>query len=174
MSLAFSDVNKRINDGLNVNHVSKSAAYTLLDSDIIVGVDSSGGIVTVTLASAQTQKGKCYIINDEGGAAATNTITIDTEGSENIDGSATATLTVNNSTLRVYSDGAVDLAAERRRLEGELAESEAVARRLTIRLNDPLFLAKAPTDVVERERERLEAVQGRQVQLREFLQQLGA
>ena len=67
----------------------------------------------------------------------------------------------------------VDLTAERRRLEGELAESQAVAGRLAARLDDAQFLSKAPAEVVDRERERLEAVQGRQAQLSELLQQLG-
>jgi len=105
MSLAFSDVNAKINDGLLVEHTVKTAAYTALKRDVIIGADTTGGILTITLPSAQTVKGKIYIINDEGGAAATNTITIATEGSETIDGSATATIVADDASLRLYSNG---------------------------------------------------------------------
>ena len=64
-------------------------------------------------------------------------------------------------------------AAERKRLQGELDESEAVAGRLSGRLGNEQFIGKAPADVVERERQRLAGLQERQAQLRALLTELG-
>lgn len=92
-------------DGVIMGHVSKSANYTATVDDCIIGVDTSGGAVTITLPSAGAVAGKIYIINDEGGAAGTNNITVATEGSETINGADTQTISANYGSLRVYSDG---------------------------------------------------------------------
>ena len=87
------------------SQVSKDSNYTASASDFIIGVDTSSSAVTITLPSSAVSAGKIYIINDEGGNAGTNNITVATEGSETIDGSASATISSNNGTLRLYSDG---------------------------------------------------------------------
>ena len=92
-------------NGLIVKHVSKSANYTATTSDFIIGVDTSSSAVTVTLDSDLVSEGRVIIINDEGGNAGTNNITVATEGSEKIDGNATATISTDNASLRLYSDG---------------------------------------------------------------------
>ncbi|HHV54422.1 MAG TPA: valine--tRNA ligase [Firmicutes bacterium] len=51
--------------------------------------------------------------------------------------------------------GMVDLAAEKARLEKELAQARTEAERSARRLADERFVAKAPPSVVEREKERL-------------------
>lgn len=76
------------------------------DAGWIYPVDTSGGAVTVTLASAMVAEGAHVIVNDEGGAAGTNAITIDTEGSETIDGATSQSVGSNYGTLTFYSDGA--------------------------------------------------------------------
>jgi len=91
--------------GLIVNQVSKSANYTTTKNDFIIGVDTSSAAVTITLSSDSVEAGRVVIINDEGGNAGSNNITIATEGSETIDGSATATISTNNASLRLYSNG---------------------------------------------------------------------
>lgn len=91
--------------GIATAHTSKSADYTTTGNDVIVGVDSSGGAVTITLASATVTAGRMVIIKDEGGQAGTNNITIATEGSETIDGAASKTISTNYGVLRLYSDG---------------------------------------------------------------------
>ncbi len=91
--------------GLTVKHVSKSANYTATVNDYLIGVDTTGGAVTITLPSAGAIAGKVFVINDEGGNAGTANITIATEGSETIDGSATATISTNYASLKIYSDG---------------------------------------------------------------------
>ena len=89
-----------------VPHVSKSANYTLSKNDRIVGFDTTGGAVTATLPSAgAVRKGQIYFINDEGGNAATNPITVATEGTETINGNATDTINTNYGGQGYYSDG---------------------------------------------------------------------
>ena len=70
--------------------------------------------------------------------------------------------------------GLVDIDAERRRLQGELTEAETNITRLSVRLADPQFTDRAPAEVVQRERSRLEALQGRQARIQELLAQLPA
>ena len=48
----------------------------------------------------------------------------------------------------------VDIAAERKRLEKEVAESQAEVARLEARLKDENFLARAPASVIEKERQK--------------------
>ncbi len=86
----------------------------------------------------------------------------------------TVTLVVQRVAVMLPLGDAVDVDAERRRLQAELEESQTNARRLTGRLADEQFTAKAPADVVERERQRLEAAQARQAHLEELLAQLGS
>jgi valyl-tRNA synthetase len=64
----------------------------------------------------------------------------------------------------------VDLAAERARLGKEIAESEADVARLETRLSDKAFLSKAPTAVVDRERDRLAERKDRLERLRQELE----
>lgn len=82
-----------------------TADTTISTANQIVGVDSSGGVVTITLASAMLAAGAWIIINDEANSGGGNTITIDTEGSETIDGSTSININTNNGSARVYSNG---------------------------------------------------------------------
>ena len=79
-------------------------AYTAKAGDRVIGVNRAG-IVTITLPTAQVRPGRIYTIKDESGAAATNNITVATEGSETIDGSATDVINVNYESKSYYSDG---------------------------------------------------------------------
>ena len=94
-----------VDGGMRVKHTSTTSNYTTKESDFIIGVDTTSAAVTITLASETVTKGRVVIINDEGGHAATNNITIAKEGSETIDGSATTSISSNNGTVRLYSDG---------------------------------------------------------------------
>ena len=68
-----------------------AATYDLLETDYILHVTYTvTGAVTITLPTAQTVSGERIIIKDAGGNAGINNITIDTEGSETIDGDDTA------------------------------------------------------------------------------------
>lgn len=72
--------------------------------DGIIGVNRAGP-VTVTLRTAQLRAGRTCTLKDESGAAATNNITIATEGSETIDGAATDTIAGDYGGVTYYSDG---------------------------------------------------------------------
>jgi valyl-tRNA synthetase len=68
--------------------------------------------------------------------------------------------------------GMVDLAAERRRLEGEVSAVENEIERLERRLKDKTFVAKAPAAVVDKERGKLQVFKDKVVRLRQELAQL--
>jgi len=86
-------------------YVNVSAAtYTAKAGDRVIGVNRAGA-VTVTLPTAEVRKGRSYTIKDESGAAATNNITVATEGAETIDGSATDVMSENYGAKAYYSDG---------------------------------------------------------------------
>jgi hypothetical protein len=81
-----------------------AATYSAKAGDCLVGVNFAGA-VTITLPTAQLRKGRVYTVKDESGAAATNNITVATEGSETIDGSATDVISDNYGSKTYYSDG---------------------------------------------------------------------
>lgn len=82
-----------------------TASTTVSDVGRIYPVDTSGGAVTVTLASAMIADGAHVTVNDEGGAAGTSAVTLATEGSETIDGATSQSIGSNYGTLSLYSDG---------------------------------------------------------------------
>ena len=81
-----------------------AATYAAKAGDRLIGVNRAGA-VTVTLPTAQLRAGRAYTVKDESGAAATNNITVATEGSETIDGSATDTISEDYGSKAYYSDG---------------------------------------------------------------------
>jgi hypothetical protein len=91
-----------------------SANANLLMSDQIVGVDTTGGPVTLTLPNPTTtgrvggydNGSQVFLIQDEGGSAAANNITIQPYGTEKINGTAAARLLSTNwGRLTFYTDG---------------------------------------------------------------------
>ena len=80
------------------------AAYTAKAGDQVVGVNRAG-VVTVTLPTAEVRPGRIYTVKDEPGAASTNNITVATDGSETIDGSATKVMATDCEARSFYSDG---------------------------------------------------------------------
>ena len=75
-------------------------------------------------------------------------------------------------TVTVPLEGLVDLDRERKRLNDELKELEANCARLSARLKDDAFVSRAPEEVVERERQRLERAEERQARVGEILSRL--
>jgi valyl-tRNA synthetase len=57
-------------------------------------------------------------------------------------------------TVELDTSGTVDVAAERRRLEKDLAAAEKELKGTTAKLDNEAFLAKAPADVVDKIRDR--------------------
>jgi valyl-tRNA synthetase len=67
----------------------------------------------------------------------------------------TATLTVTGATVELDTSGAIDVAAERRRLEKDLATAQKEIEQAAAKLGNEAFLAKAPEPVVAKIRARL-------------------
>lgn len=94
----------------NTQNAVASSISTSSD-DYYIGVDSSAGAFTVTLSSADATDGRELVIHDDGGNAATNNVTIDTEGTETISGEAfgggntSIALTSNFQSVKLRSDG---------------------------------------------------------------------
>jgi valyl-tRNA synthetase len=70
-----------------------------------------------------------------------------------------ATLVAEGVTVELDTAGTIDLAAERRRVEKDLAAARAEAEQAQRKLANESFLARAPEDVVAKTRSRLEAAQ---------------
>jgi valyl-tRNA synthetase len=68
--------------------------------------------------------------------------------------------------------GIIDLAAERTRLEKELARLDSDIARVDAKLGNPDFMARAPEEVVEEQRERREDAVSRQSKIGEALRRL--
>jgi len=92
--------------GQRVKVTPVSSDYTVEEGDYIVAVDTSSSAVTVTIPTALVKKtGYVLIIDDQGGNAGSNNITVATAGSEKIDGAASATISTNYASIALYSDG---------------------------------------------------------------------
>jgi valyl-tRNA synthetase len=68
--------------------------------------------------------------------------------------------------------GVIDLAAERTRLAKEMAKCDADIARVDAKLGNPNFVARAPEDVVEEEKEKREEAAARKAKIAEALQRL--
>jgi len=68
--------------------------------------------------------------------------------------------------------GVIDLAAERGRLDKEIAKAEADIKRADAKLSNERFVANAAEEVVEEEREKREAAVARKDRLLEALERL--
>jgi len=70
--------------------------------------------------------------------------------------------------------GVIDLAAERARLDKEKAKAEADIKRVDGKLGNEKFVANAPEEVVEEEREKREQALERLAKITEALERLKA
>jgi valyl-tRNA synthetase len=89
------------------------------------------------------------------------------------EGDAAASLVLKHSTVTVPLAGVVDIDAEIKRLNEELATLARGAKGLEGRLSNEQFLAKAPDAVVEKERERLASLKERRQRVSDILGRLG-
>lgn len=88
------------------DYQSKSSNFSVGTSEYMFGVDTSSGGVTATLpACASAGAGKQYIFKDITGHASTNNISIATNGSEKIDGAASANIMVASGSMTLMTDG---------------------------------------------------------------------
>jgi len=74
--------------------------------------------------------------------------------------SATATLTLDGARVELDTSGAIDVAAERKRLEKDLATARKEVEQANAKLGNADFLAKAPDAVVAKIRKRLADAEG--------------
>ena len=94
-------------------------------------------------------------------------------GSNGVTSDDSVSLVLSKGVVTIPLGGLVDLDKERERLRGEIAEIERNRDRLTTQLSDQRFLSRAPAEVVERERERLESIEERKGRAEDVLSRLG-
>jgi hypothetical protein len=82
-----------------------TAASVSSAGQTIIGVTNTATAVTITLATADVAPGRIIIVKDESGGAATNNITVNTQGGQKIDNVSSVTISANYGVVRVYSDG---------------------------------------------------------------------
>jgi valyl-tRNA synthetase len=68
--------------------------------------------------------------------------------------------------------GVIDLSAERARLDKEIVKAEADIKRVDAKLSNEKFVANAPEEIVEEEKEKREAAVARKTKLQEALERL--
>jgi valyl-tRNA synthetase len=68
--------------------------------------------------------------------------------------------------------GVIDFSAERARLDKELAKAEADIKRVDAKLGNEKFVANAPEEIVEEEKEKREAAEARKARIIEALERL--
>lgn len=95
---------RRAGQGVPVFPVrSVTASETLRESDAFLVVDTTGGSVTLTLPKAATMKGRILWVKK---TVAANTVTLDADGSETIDGATTLAWSTQWVCYTILSDGA--------------------------------------------------------------------
>jgi valyl-tRNA synthetase len=83
-------------------------------------------------------------------------------------------LLVRGETAALPLKGVIDLAAERTRLEKEMSKVEADIKRVDAKLGNANFVARAPEEVVEEEKEKREEALARKQKISEALERLKA
>jgi valyl-tRNA synthetase len=86
---------------------------------------------------------------------------------------ASASLLAEGVTVELDLAGTVDVAAERKRLEKDLAAARKEAQSMTAKLGNEGFTAKAPADVIGKSRARLAAAEEDITRLESRLAALG-
>ncbi len=81
-------------------------------------------------------------------------------------------LLVRGETVALPLKGVIDLAAEKARLEKEKAKADADIARIDAKLGNPDFIARAPEEVVEADREKREEAAARRAKIIEALERL--
>ena len=92
-------------NNLDIDNASSNVTVTPVQSSTLYLVDSSTSEITLTLATSSLESGKQVTFKDSQGSSGTNTITVQTEGSETIDGGGFFTMTANYTSVTITSDG---------------------------------------------------------------------
>mgnify|MGYP003626642059 FL=1 len=105
-NLLFQSDILKMSCGLKLNRTSISATYTASLTDYYIGVDSTGGTISLRLPDASVMlSGQTYVVKDEGGVSNTNAITILASGSQTIDGQNQVLLQSPYAALSLYCNG---------------------------------------------------------------------
>ena len=95
--------------GGSVKYRSKDngdSPYSVVASDYIIGVDTSGGAVQINLQAASSAgAGRMLIIKDIKGTAGANNITVEPNGAELIDRQANVIIAANSGSIIIFCDG---------------------------------------------------------------------
>ena len=94
--------NLDINGSLNFKSVTKTDDYTAAD-EVIIFCNAVSNNITITLPTAATYTDRVYYIKKTDSSG--NTVTIDGNGAETIDGDETQIITVQYVSLTICSDG---------------------------------------------------------------------
>ena len=117
------------------------------------------------------------VIESESGAiralAQIDPLVVGSDNGARTDAGQRVSLVLGSGTVTVPLEGLVDVEQERARLAGELEQIDSNRGRLASRLQDEKFLSRAPEEVVERERGRLEGMEDRRARVLETLAHLG-
>jgi valyl-tRNA synthetase len=84
----------------------------------------------------------------------------------------TIQLVVGDETIGLALIGVIDFSAEKARLDKELAKAEADIKRVDAKLANEKFVANAPEEIVEEEKEKREAAAARKAKILEALERL--
>ena len=95
----------RLHDAVEFVGIKKTAVSYTTSGEHTIGVTDTSSPRTITLATADCKNGRRVLVKDESGGAMTNNITVDTQGSQNIDGSASQLITADYGAMALYSDG---------------------------------------------------------------------
>jgi valyl-tRNA synthetase len=85
----------------------------------------------------------------------------------------TLVLVLKEAEVYIPMSAMVDMAAEKKRLQGEMEQAAGEASRLEARLQNTEFTSKAPPAVVEKERQKLVGIKDRLARLQEQVTRLG-
>lgn len=92
-----------VDGGLSLNVVSKTTTYTATVNDYVILCNANGGGFTVTLPQASGSTGQMLLVKKTDSSA--NTVIVDGNGSETIDGNLTHSLSVQYGFLSIICDG---------------------------------------------------------------------
>lgn len=88
-----------------IDTVSTNSTINPTQSSTIYLVNTSSSSVILTLSTSSLESGKEVIIKDSSGSSSTNTITVQTEGSETIDGESSFVISLDYTSITIVSDG---------------------------------------------------------------------
>ena len=83
--------------------INKTGSYLATTADNVIDCDATSGAITITLPTAVGNTGKIYTIKKND--SSTNTVTVDANAAETIDGTLTKIITTQYTSMTIISDG---------------------------------------------------------------------